>query len=177
MLAYLGKDALLPLVDLMTNSASLVRYQAKLSAPQMEYLGTNARPGVVQLIHYLSDPDVATSAAEVLGWLQLESDITVPALVCVSQGLYLHARGGFEAFEALPSPDTELVVSAADYFPFMYQHCLDQQFAFFDRHLKGRDTPPSPRVRIAVRTGGDGFSWLDSPTWPPAAVTNRTAGG
>lgn len=79
-LAYLGKDALLPLLALMTNSSSLVRYQAYLSAPQMEYLGTNARPGVVLLIHYLSDPSIARTAAEVLGWLQLESDITVPAL-------------------------------------------------------------------------------------------------
>ncbi len=79
-LAYLGKDGLLPLLALMTNSSSLVRYQANLSAPQMEYLGTKARPGVVMLIHYLGDPDVATSAAEVPGWLQLESDITVPAL-------------------------------------------------------------------------------------------------
>jgi predicted acyl esterase len=100
--------------------------------------------------------------------------ITVPALVCVSQGLYLHARGGFEAFEALPSPDTELVVSAADYFPFMYQHCLDQQFAFFDRHLKGLEVGPGPRVRIAVRTGGDGFVWREAQTWPPPAVTSRT---
>jgi hypothetical protein len=101
--------------------------------------------------------------------------ITVPALVAVSQGLYLHARGGFEAFEALPSPQTQLVVSAADYFPFMYEHCLDQQFAFFDRHLKGRDdADPGPRVRIAVRTGGDGFVWRDSQTWPPAAVTSRS---
>jgi hypothetical protein len=79
-LAYLGKDALLPMLALMTNTSSVVRYQAKQSASQMEYLGTNARPGVVLLIDYLRDPAIATSAAEVLGWLQLESDITVPAL-------------------------------------------------------------------------------------------------
>jgi hypothetical protein len=82
-LVYLGKDALLPLLALMTNSAPVVRYQAKQSMSNMEYLGPNAHPGVVLLIHNLSDPDpeLATSAAEVLGWLQLESDITVPALV------------------------------------------------------------------------------------------------
>ena len=100
--------------------------------------------------------------------------ITVPALVAVSQGLYLHARGGFEAFEGIGSPDTRLVVSAADYFPFMYSECLAQQFAFFDRHLKGSTEDPGAPVRIAVRTGGDGFVWLDSPSWPPPAVTRRT---
>jgi uncharacterized protein len=100
--------------------------------------------------------------------------VTVPALVAVSQGLYLHARGGFEAFEGLDSPETRLVVSPADYFPFMYRECLAQQFAFFDRHLKGRSDDSGPPVRIAVRTGGNGFAWLEADAWPPRAATSRT---
>ncbi len=100
--------------------------------------------------------------------------ITVPVLVAVSQGLYLHARGGFEAFDQLASADKHLVVSPGDYFPFMYHECLDQQFAFFDRHLKGRPADPGAPVRIAVRTGGDGFTWRDATDWPPPAVTART---
>ena len=39
----------------------------------------------------------------------------------------------------------------------MYSECLAQQFAFFDRHLKGSTDDPGAPVRIAVRTGGDGF--------------------
>jgi uncharacterized protein len=122
--------------------------------------------------HPFDDPAAYGPAGQIGG-----SDyprVTVPALVAVSQGLYLHARGGFEAFEGLPSPDKRLVVSAADYFPFMYSECLAQEFAFFDRHLKGRPADSGPPVRIAVRTGGDGFTWRDSDTWPPATVTSRT---
>jgi uncharacterized protein len=122
--------------------------------------------------HPFDDPDAYGPAGQIGG-----SDyprVTIPVLVAVSQGLYLHARGGFEAFEGLPSPDKRLVVSAADYFPFMYAECLDQQFAFFDRHLKGRPADSGPPVRIAVRTGGNGFTWRDSGTWPPATVTTRT---
>ena len=122
--------------------------------------------------HPFDDPAAYGPAGQIGG-----SDyprVTVPALVAVSQGLYLHARGGFEAFEGLPSPDKRLVVSAADYFPFMYSECLAQEFAFFDRHLKGRPADSGPPVRIAVRTGGNGFTWRDSDTWPPATVTTRT---
>jgi predicted acyl esterase len=122
--------------------------------------------------HPFDDPAAYGPAGQIGG-----SDyprVTVPALVAVSQGLYLHARGGFEAFEGLPSPDKRLVVSAADYFPFMYSECLAQEFAFFDRHLKGRPADSGPPVRIAVRTGGNGFTWRDSDTWPPATVTSRT---
>ena len=122
--------------------------------------------------HPFDDPAAYGPAGQIGG-----SDyprVTVPALVAVSQGLYLHARGGFEAFEGLPSPDKRLVVSAADYFPFMYSECLAQEFAFFDRHLKGRPADSGPPVRIAVRTGGNGFTWRDSDTWPPATATSRT---
>jgi HEAT repeat protein len=83
-LAFLGKDGLLPLLALMTNSPSMLGKEATMSAvrslSQTQYLGTNAHPAVVLLIKYLSDPLLAPSAAEVLGSLGLESDIIVPAL-------------------------------------------------------------------------------------------------
>lgn len=79
-LAHLGKDALSPLLALMTNSAFPFRNEAMMSVGTMHYLGTNAHPAVVLLIQSLSDPHLAPSAANVLGMLRLESDITVPAL-------------------------------------------------------------------------------------------------
>jgi hypothetical protein len=79
-LAHLGKDALVPLLTLIVNSASPVRDEAMWSVARMHYLGTNAHPAVVLLIQYLNDPQLAPSAANVLGSLRLESDVTVPAL-------------------------------------------------------------------------------------------------
>jgi hypothetical protein len=80
-LALLGKDALVPLFALMTNSACPIRDEAMWSVGQMHYLGTNAHPAVVLLIQHLHDPHLATIAANVLGVLGLESNISVPALV------------------------------------------------------------------------------------------------
>jgi hypothetical protein len=83
-LAFLGKDALPPLLALMTNSTWMVRKEATSSAMQsvvqIQDLNTNRKPGVVLLMRYLSDPRLAPSAAEVLGRLGRESDISVPAL-------------------------------------------------------------------------------------------------
>jgi predicted acyl esterase len=121
--------------------------------------------------HPFDDPAAYGPTGQVVG--ADYQRVTVPALVCVSQGLYLHARGGFEAFESLGPAQARLVVSLADYFPFMYRECLAQEFAFFDRHLKGSSDDPGPPVRIAVRTGGDGFRWLDCEEWPPRAATPR----
>lgn len=84
-LAYLGVDALEPLLVLTTNRAFLLSNEAMMSAMvcvgRMQHLPTNAHPAVVLLIQYLANPDLATRAAEVLGMLGLESDICVPALV------------------------------------------------------------------------------------------------
>jgi hypothetical protein len=83
-LSHLGKDALPPLLALMTNSSWLLRKEATMSAMrsvvQMQDLDTNTNAGVAVLIQYLCDPRLAPSAAEVLGRLGLESDISVPAL-------------------------------------------------------------------------------------------------
>ena len=72
-LGYLGKDAVLPLLSLITNTARplRIRHQALISLREMEYLGTNANsanlrrrgraPGteMTALLHLLSDPDAS----------------------------------------------------------------------------------------------------------------------
>ena len=83
-LRFLGIEALWPILSMITNTADTtfqLRCSAMDSLGGMGYLGTNAHPGVVLLIHCLEDPDLATRAATALGSLHLESDISVPALV------------------------------------------------------------------------------------------------
>jgi hypothetical protein len=57
---------------------------------------------------------------------------------------------------------------AANYFSFPYRECLDLQFAFFDRFLKGEANGAEmvPPVRLMMRTGGGEYTWRDEPTWP-----------
>ncbi|KAL4733874.1 Alpha/Beta hydrolase protein [Aspergillus similis] len=64
------------------------------------------------------------------------------------------------------APSKELLIVDANYWPFMYQDCLKQQFDFFDRHLKDDDTVASyPPVRFIMRSGGGEYEWKDS-QWP-----------
>jgi hypothetical protein len=79
-LGYLGKDAVAPLLSLITNAASPGRHQALTSLGQMRYVGTKVHPGIVLLIQYLKDPELGPGAADILGRLHLEGDISVPAL-------------------------------------------------------------------------------------------------
>jgi putative CocE/NonD family hydrolase len=57
----------------------------------------------------------------------------------------------------------------------MYRDGLAQQFAFFDRHLKGDLTAPRfPRVRMILRTGHGGFEWREDTSWPPESTEVRS---
>jgi len=122
--------------------------------------------------HPYDDPDAYGPDGKVAAGADYAA-IRVPALVAVSQGLMVHARGGFEAFREIPGGRTELVVAPGDYFRSMYADCLEQQFAFFDRYLKGADCPLQP-VRFAVRTGPDQHEWRYAETWPPPGTQYRT---
>jgi len=104
------------------------------------------------------------------------SRITVPFLTAVSQTGVLHARAGFEAFIQSPSPYKRLVVVDANYFKFLYQDCLKDQFAFFDRFLKGiqDETTSLPPVRMIMRTGQGNFEWRDEETWPVPGTVYRS---
>jgi uncharacterized protein len=102
--------------------------------------------------------------------------ITTPFLTAVSQTGVLHARAGFEAFSRSPSPYKRLVVVDANYFKFLYQDCLEDQFAFFDRWLKGIDneTTSLTPVRMIMRTGQGGFEWRAEETWPIPGTRYRS---
>jgi hypothetical protein len=80
-LGYLGKDAIAPLCAMITNTAFPFKSSAITTLGQMGYLGTNMHPAIVLLIQCLHDSDLALSAADILGRLHLESDISVPALI------------------------------------------------------------------------------------------------
>lgn len=102
--------------------------------------------------------------------------ITTPFLTAVSQTGVLHARAGFEAFSRSPSSHKRLVVVDANYFPFLYRDCLEDQFAFFDRWLKERDdeTTNRPPVRMIMRTGRGEFEWREEKTWPVPGTRYRS---
>lgn len=109
--------------------------------------------------HYGKNGDVVCSA-EI-------SNIKVPFLTSVCLGAPVHGRGGSEAFLSIDVPEKELIAVDANYWPFMYQDCLPQQFAFFDRHLKGDTTASkySP-VTTAIRTGNGEYYWHEDVQWP-----------
>ncbi len=102
--------------------------------------------------------------------------ITLPFLTAISQTGVLHARAGFEAFTQSPSLDKRLVVVDANYFKFLYQDCLTDQFAFFDRWLKGIDDPTTalPSVRMIMRNGWGNFEWRDEESWPVPGTMYRS---
>jgi hypothetical protein len=79
-LGYLGKDALQPLLTLAGDRGFQCHGEAMVAIGEMRYLGTNAHPAVVFLLQMLKDPADEVGAADILGRLGLESELTVPAL-------------------------------------------------------------------------------------------------
>jgi predicted acyl esterase len=102
--------------------------------------------------------------------------ITIPFLTAVSQTGVLHSRAGFEAFSRSPSSCKRLVVVDANYFPFLYRDCLEDQFNFFNRWLQGKeeDKAKQPSVRMIMRTGQGGFEWREEETWPVPGTVYRS---
>ncbi|KAL4802077.1 Alpha/Beta hydrolase protein [Aspergillus unguis] len=95
------------------------------------------------------------------------SKVTVPFLTSVCLGAPVHGRGGAEAFlAAVNAPAKELLVVDANYWPFMYEDCLQQQFDFFDRHLKDIPTTSYPPVRFIMRSGRGEYEWKEDTQWP-----------
>ena len=94
--------------------------------------------------------------------------VEIPFLTAVSQTGVLHGRAGFEAFNRSPAPFKQLLVVDGTYFAYMYEDCLDDQFRFFDRFLKGDEsaTRGRPAVRYIMRTGRGSFEWRDADEWP-----------
>lgn len=82
-LMLVGKDGLPPLVTVFTNKAVPTRYRVSAGsciADPLMNLGTNAGWVVQVLLPYLDDPEIAFSAANVLGHLNLAPEQVVPAL-------------------------------------------------------------------------------------------------
>lgn len=79
-LAYLGKSGRPSLVAALNGTHADV---PAITLDNIPHLGTNARPVLPLLIHYLSDDNGydSASAARVLGRLRIEPDRVVPALV------------------------------------------------------------------------------------------------
>jgi HEAT repeat protein len=78
-LPYLGKDAMPPLIAVLTNQEHGLRYQV---AGTMAVMGTNARPAVPLLVEFLkgSNEWLACISADTLGKLKIEPANVVPAL-------------------------------------------------------------------------------------------------
>ena len=111
-LGYLGKDALPPLLGLASKN-EFKGHDASLTViGQMGYLGTNAHPAVLFFVKNINDRENEVAAADVLGRLHLESDISVPALAeCLEStngivrmwGAISLGRFGVDAQAALPA--------------------------------------------------------------------------
>lgn len=89
----------------------------------------------------------------------------------------LHLRGTVEAWRAIGSTDKFLDLRGDKEWEGFYKpESVDRQRAFFDRYLKEIDNEVNswPRVRIAVRTREDQWSFRDEDDWPLPDVSYRT---
>lgn len=93
-------------------------------------------------------------------WQALAPDlerITVPALICGSfSDNNLHSRGSIEGFERISSVERHLVTHRSGKWATFYSdEAKAMQLRFLDRHLRGMDVAPLPRVHLEVRESRD----------------------
>lgn len=81
-LAYLGKDALVPLAAALTNPPSWNQIGIPMAIGGMTYLGSEARPVIPILVRSTTNPilSVQAEAACALGSFRMDPDISIPAL-------------------------------------------------------------------------------------------------
>ena len=100
---------------------------------------------------------------------QLER-IRVPAYVVASWGDHgLHTRGTLEGFKRISSSQKWLEIHGDKKWAYYYaKHSLENQLAFFDHFLKGKETAVTswPRVRAFVREHGREGTWRHFEGWP-----------
>jgi uncharacterized protein len=112
-------------------------------------------------------------------WQSLVPDlekITVPMLICASfSDNSLHSRGSFRAFEKVSSEDKFAYTHRSGKWATFYSdHAGQVQLDFFDRYLKGHDTPKPPPVRLEVRERGDVIAEVRAEQeWPLARTEWR----
>ncbi len=84
-------------------------------------------------------------------------------------GMGLHLRGNTEAFMRAATPHKKLRVHCGTHVhPFYSEDGRRDQIRFFDYWLKGIDNGvmDEPRVKLAIRKGGDAFEWRSENEWP-----------
>lgn len=97
--------------------------------------------------------------------------IEVPMLVCTSfSDNNMHSRGSFRAFERAGSAHRFAYTHRGGKWATFYGEPARQaQLAFFDRYLRGSDTPEPPRVRLEIRESRDRIVEIrDEREWPLA---------
>ena len=107
-------------------------------------------------------------------WHTLDPDLSaieVPALICGSfSDNNLHSRGSFAGFEQIGSSVRHLYTHRGGKWATFYaEPARATQLQFFDRHLRGRDVPELPPVRLEVRDRADRVVEVrDEHEWPLA---------
>ncbi|MFK0185767.1 CocE/NonD family hydrolase [Streptomyces rubiginosohelvolus] len=97
------------------------------------------------------------------------SKITVPMLVCASfSDNNLHSVGSMRAFQRVGSAERHAYMHRGPKWASFYgEDAKRAQLAFFDRHLRRRDVPPLPPVRLEVRDRLDHVVAVrDEQEWP-----------
>jgi uncharacterized protein len=112
-------------------------------------------------------------------WRSLVPDLTkieVPALICGSfSDNNLHSRGSIAAFEGISSTDKHLYTHRSGKWATFYSdEAKKVQLQFFDRHLRGRDVPVLPPVRLEVRDRRDHIVEVRNESEWPLARTQWT---
>ena len=104
------------------------------------------------------------------------SKITVPILECASfSDANLHSVGSMRAFQRVSSVDRYAYTHRGSKWATFYSdEARRHQLAFFDRHLRGRDVPRLPRIRLEIRDRLDHVTEVrDEQEWPLARTDWR----
>ena len=104
------------------------------------------------------------------------SKITVPILECVSfSDANLHSAGSMRAFQRVSSEHRHAYTHRGPKWAVFYgEEARRSQLAFFDRHLRGKDAPELPRMRLEVRDRRDHVVEVrEEQEWPLARTDWR----
>lgn len=104
------------------------------------------------------------------------SEITVPMLVCASfSDANLHSVGSMRAFQQVASSERHAYTHRGPKWATFYgDEARQAQLAFFDRHLRERDVPALPPIRLEVRDRADHVVEIrDEREWPLARTNWR----
>ena len=104
------------------------------------------------------------------------SKIRVPMLECTSfSDANLHSVGSMRAFQQTGSIERHAYAHRGPKWATFYGEAARQvQLAFFDRHLRERDVPPLPPMRLEIRDRADHVVEVrDEQEWPLARTDWR----